>query len=727
MSKRERSAIERGLRVVTGACPHDCPDTCAWQVAVDPDTERAVDIWGHADHPFTDGKLCGKVDNYLERSYHRERLTSPLRRVGAKGATNGPRFEAISWDQAIEEIAARTGHAIEQHGPETVLQYSYAGTMGLVQGEGMAQRFFNRLGATRLGRTICASAGMQGLSYTLGRAIGPDPLDFEHAGLIWLWGTNTLSSNMHLWPVIQRARKAGAKVVVIDPVRTRTARAADEWVPIRPGTDGALALGLMHVLIREDAIDRDYIERGTLGFEQLRERASKWPPARVEAITGIPAARIEGLAREYGQRGAKPPAIRINYGLQRHRGGGMAVRNIACLPALVGAWRHRGGGVQLSSSGSFMLDRRGLERPDLLGDRSPRTFNMNRLGQALSLDPEQRRQAHLRERPVDRPPEQPGPPVHVLFVYNCNPAAVAPDQSAVIAGLAREDLFTVVLEHFATDTVDWADIVLPATTQLEHWDLLKSYGHLYLALNRPAIAPVGQSLPNSEIFRRVARACGFDEPCFHETDEAMLEAFVDSQADPCMAEISWARLLDEGFCRLALPDPYLPFAAGEFPTPSGRCELYSARMAEHGYDPLPAYTAPEFADAELDDPESEASPGLLHCISPPAHSFLNSTFVNVEKFAAREKQPLLLLHPDDAAARAITDGVEVRVENERGEVRLRARVTDEVVRGTVVASSIWWTKLSPDRRNINWLSSPAETDMGAGALFFDVPVRVRAS
>jgi len=719
---RTRDRSDPHLTIVTGACPHDCPDTCAWQVAVDPDSGEAVDIWGHPDHPLTDGKLCGKVDNYLARTYHPSRLTTPLRRVGAKGEG---RFEPISWSEAIAEISARTRTLVDEHGPETVLQYSYAGTLGLVQGEGMAQRFFHRLGASRLARTICASAGGQGLVYTLGAKLGIDPLDFAHAELIWLWGTNTLTSNMHLWPLISAARKAGAKVVVIDPIKTRTARAADDWIGIKPGTDGALALALMHVIIGEGLVDRDYVERATIGFEALAARVREWSPARAEGITGIPAATIEALARSYAA--AKPAAIRINYGLQRHRGGGMAVRTIACLPALVGAWGMRGGGLQLSTSGASGIDTRGLQRPDLLGDRRPRTINMNRLGQALSLDGELRRQALLRERPVDPPASErdPGPPVHALFVYNCNPAAVVPDQGAVVAGLAREDLFTVVLEQFPTDTVDWADIVLPATTQLEHWDLHKAYGHLYISLNRPAIEPVGESLPNSEIFRRLARGLGFDDPCFAETDEQILERLVDDQTSAAMAGITWARLLDEGYCRLALPQPYLPFAAGEFPTPSGRCELYSERMAADGYDPLPTYTPPEVEGAER-EAGADSGPGVLRCISPPAHSFLNSSFVNIEKFAAREKGPQLILHPRDAEARGICAGAEVEVCNARGVVRLRAQLSEALVPGTVVAPSIWWTKLSPDRRNINYLSSPGETDMGAGALFFDLPVEVRA-
>nr|WP_217910066.1 molybdopterin-dependent oxidoreductase [Pseudenhygromyxa sp. WMMC2535] len=673
-----------------------------------------MDLWGHPEHPLTAGKLCTKVDNYLLRSYHAERLQRPLRRVGAKGEG---RFEAIGWGEAIAEIAERLGAVIARSGPEAVLPYSYSGTLGFLQGEGMASRLFNRMGASQLARTICASAGSEGLRYTIGRSIGPDPLDLEHAGLVVLWGSNTLTSNMHLWPVITRARKRGAKVVVIDPLRTRTAKAADQWIPIRPGTDAALALALMHVLVVEDRLDHDYIAQATVGFEDLAARVSeRWSPARAEEITGVPGETITALARELHER---PPAmIRINYGLQRHRGGGMAVRTIACLPALTGDWQRRGGGVLLSNSGSFVLDRRGLERPDLLAGRQPRTFNMNRLGQALSADPQQRHAALLRERPAD--PEPPlsaaQTPVEALLVYNCNPAATVPDQGAVRRGLAREGLFTVVLEHFATDTVDWADIVLPATTQLEHWDLHKAYGHLYVGLNRPAIAPVGESLANAEIFRRIARALGYDEPCFREDDETILRAFVAAQRDPCMAGISWERLLDAGFCRLALPEPYLPFAAGNFPTPSGRCELRSETMARHGYDPLPDYTPPASAAAPSEQ---------LRCISPPAHSFLNSSFANVEKLARREGAPCLMIHPEDAASRGVVEGRDVLVEGERGSVRLRATLREDLARGTVVAPGVWWAKRSPEGRNINWLAMPDETDMGAGALFYDLAVHVR--
>ena len=417
--------------------------------------------------------------------YHPQRLVEPLKRVGAKGEG---RFEPISWEQAISEIAERLQRIIATYGPEAVLPYSYAGTMGVLQGDGMASRFFNRMGASELAQTICSEAGVEGFKYTNGRNTGIEPQDFAHARLILLWGTNTLTSNMHLWPFVQQARKQGARVIVIDPARTRTAKAADEWLPIRPGTDGALALAMMHVIINENLTDKEYVEKHTVGFSRLAERVQQFGPNWAAQITGIPAERIASLAREYAT--IQPCAIRLNYGLQRHAGGGMAVRNIAILPALVGAWRQRGGGAMLSASGAFHVDKTTLERPDLR-QFPARSINMIRLGDALSLDPEQLARAHHHPRPIDPVPSPTtaGPPIKVLFVFNSNPAAVAPDQSAVLEGLQRDDLFTVVLEHFQTDTADYADYLLPATTQLEHWDILKPYGHLYMALNQPGHRP----------------------------------------------------------------------------------------------------------------------------------------------------------------------------------------------------------------------------------------------
>ncbi len=726
MSKLDLYTDDPGVQVITGVCPHDCPDSCSWQVAVDRADGRAIDIWGHPDHPVTQGKLCGKVDRYLERSYHPARLTTPLRRSGPKGSGQ---FAAVTWEEALPEIATRLQAVIARFGAEAVLPYSYAGTMGLLQGEGMAARFFHKLGASLLERTICSEAGFEGYLYTLGAAEGMETEAYAQARLILIWGSNTLTSNLHLWPFVQQARKQGARVLVIDPARTRTAAAADEWIALRPGTDGALALAMMHTIIGEGLYDGDYVARYTLGFDRLAARVAGWTPERAAAITGIPAARIRRLAHEYA--GVQPAAIRVNYGMQRHYGGGMAVRTIACLPALVGAWRRYGGGIQLSASGYFRhLDRSQLYRPDLLGSRRPRRLNMNRLGDALSLDPARLAQAHYHPRPIDSlpEPEAAGPPVKALIVYNTNPAAVCPDQAAVTAGLRRDDLFTVVLEQFPTDTADYADFVLPATTQLEHWDILKPYGHLFLALNQPAIAPLGGSLPNSEIFRRLAAAMGYDEPCFQEDDEQILRALVARQTHPRFAGITWEKLLTEGFARLALPEPYAVFAAGDFPTPSGKCEFYSQRMQDDGYDPLPTYTPPHWQQAAALEPAGAhpADAQQLVCISPPAHSFLNTTFGIVDRLRARAGEPLLQIHPTDAAPRGIAGGEMVRVCNGLGEVLLRAQVSEDVMVGTVLAPGVWWAKQSPDGRNINQVTAQDEADMGAGALFYDVLVTVTA-
>ncbi len=723
------------VRIVTGACPHDCPDTCSWQIAVDRNDGRALDIWGHPDHPVTQGTLCGKVDRYLERVYHADRLRHPQRRVGPKGSG---RFERISWNEALAGIAARLREIIDAWGAEAVLPYSYAGTMGWLQQHGMSDRFFQQMGASRLARTICSEAGFEGYLYTIGSTIGIEPEDFAHARLILIWGSNTLTSNLHLWPFIQAARKQGARVIVIDPARTRTARAADEWLPLRPGTDGALALALMHEIIDAGLHDGDYVAAYTVGFEQLAQRVQEWTPQRAAEITGIPAERISRLAREYAT--TRPAAIRVNYGMQRHYGGGMAMRNITCLPALVGAWRERGGGIQLSTSGQLrQLETTGLQRPDLQQGRIPRTINMNRLGDALSLDRTRLAAAHYAPRPVDRKPSPAaaGPPVKALIVYNSNPAAVTPDQAAVQAGLAREDLFTVVLEHFQTDTADYADYLLPATTQAEHWDLQRMYGHHYLALNRPAITPVAETRPNSAIFRGLAQAMGYTDSAFYEDDETVLRNFVAAQNHPLYEPVTWDALLEKGFVRLNLPQPFLPFAQGNFPTPSGKCEFYSERMARDGYDPLPTYTPPnsvaggQWTLAGGNGEErangargARAVDSTLACISPPAHSFLNSSFSNLERFRGREKEPLLWIHPQDASVRRIDDGARLRVWNGLGEVRLTARVTDDIMAGTVLAPGIWWNKHSVDGRNVNQLTPQDETDMGASGSFYDVRVHV---
>ena len=659
---------------------------------------RAVRVAGDPEHPFTQGFLCAKVNRYVERTYHAERLTQPLRRVGPKGRG---RFEPISWDDALDEIGARlTEIARSADGPQAILPYSYAGTMGLVQGASMDRRFFHLIGASKLDRTICSMAGTVGMRMTVGANIGADAEGIPESDLVILWGTNTLTSNPHLWPFVLEAKRRGAPIIAIDPLRTRTAQQCDEWMAIRPGTDAALALGIMHVLFAEDLVDRDYMERYTLGEAQLRARAAEYPPERVAGITGITASNLVDLAQRYGR--ARAAFIRVNYGLQRHAGGGMAVRTIACLPAVTGHWRRAGGGVQLSTSANFTFDRATVERPDL----SPpvRTINMIRLGEALT-----RRDAGVG-----------GPPVRALVVYNSNPAAVAPDRGTVLEGLARSDLFTVVLEHFQTDTADWADIVLPATTQLEHWDLHLSYGHHYVALNQPAIPPVGNSKPNSEIFRLLGARMGLDHPAMRDDDQTLIRQALDG-GGPNLRGVTFDALLERGWMRLAVPRPYLPFAQGGFLTPSGKCEFVSERLAAMGLDPVPTYTPP-YESPERAPELAQRFP--LTLISSPAHQFLNSTFVNIDPLRRGAREPELVIHPADAAPRAIVPGSRVLVHNDRGEFLAVARVEDGLREGTVWAPSIWWGKFAADGRNANHTTSQRETDLGHGPVFYDNLVEV---
>jgi anaerobic selenocysteine-containing dehydrogenase len=681
--------------IVRGACPHDCPDTCATLVTVE--EGRAVRIQGDPEHPVTNGFLCAKVNRYLERTYHPDRLTQPLRRVGPKGSGQ---FEPVSWEDALHDIANRLHGVISAHGAEAILPYSYAGTMGLLQSESMDRRLFHTLGASRLDRTICATAGKVGMMMTVGASIGADTDSVPESDLILLWGTNTLTSNPHLWPFITKAREAGAPVICIDPIRTRTAAQCDEWIGIRPGTDAALALGLMHVLFAEGLQDDDYLARYTLGADQLRERVAEWTPERTAATTGIDAAVIVDLARRYGR--ARAAFVRINYGLQRHAGGGMAVRTIACLPAVVGHWRHPGGGVQLSTSGNFKFDTAALQRPDL--GPPARTINMIRLGDALTLP----------DAGVG------GPPVMALVVYNSNPAAVAPDLERVRDGLRRDDLFTVVLEHFQTDTADYADYVLPATTQLEHLDVHLAYGHCYASLNRPAIAPIGQALPNTEIFRRVAAAMGLADPCLQDSDRTLVEQALASSHER-MQGVTFERLLAKGWVRLNVPERYAPYAEGGFQTPSGKCEFVSERLAAMGMDALPTYIPP-YESVERDPALVARWP--LTLISSPAHQFLNSTFVNVDKLRRSVPGPECIIHPDDAAPRGISTGAPVEIRNDRGAFTVTARVEDSIRRGVVWAPSIWWLKYAADGQNANATTSQRETDLGGGATFYDNQVEV---
>jgi anaerobic selenocysteine-containing dehydrogenase len=683
------SATEK--QVVRAACPHDCPDTCAMLVTVE--NGVATKIQGDPSMPFTDGTLCTKVAHYLERTYSPDRLTHPLRRVGKKGKGE---FRRITWDEALDEIAARL-KTLAADDPQSILPCSYAGTMGMVQYMSMDRRFFHKLGASLLDRTLCSSAGKHGIKATLGGSVGMDPERFDESKLIILWGANPVVSNLHLWSRVQEAKRRGARVIAIDPYRSLSAEKCTQHVALLPGTDGALALGMMHVLIDEGLIDRDYIANYTLGFEGLAERVKRYTPEWAAKTCGIATEDVVRLAREYGT--TKPAAIRLNYGMQRHAGGGMAARTIACLPALVGAWRDAAGGIVLTTADFFNFDHAALERPDLLAGRRPRVINQSKLGDALTSAQ---------------------PPVRAMIVYNNNPVAVCPDSEKVIAGFSREDLFTVVMDHFQTDTADYADIVLPATTQLEHFDVHKAYGHLYVLANNPAIAPVGESLPNSEVFRRLAARMGFDEPCFRDSDEDICRAALASTS-PRMNGIGWDEVKDAGWQKLDVPERFAPFAAGGFPTPSGKCEFHSEWLAKQGIDPLPFYNPPAEAAGEA---SALAKRFPLAFISPPARHFLNSSFANLPRFREFEREPHLDMHPEDAARRGICDGDKVRVFNDRGSYALRARVNGKPRPGVVVAPSVWWKKHSPDGRNANDVTSQRTADLGGGATFYDCLVEV---
>lgn len=672
-------------------CALDCPDACSLLIDID-QTGHGSRLRGNPKHPVTRGFLCGKVARYLEREYSPARLLHPLRRTGAKGEG---RFSPISWEEALAEIADKLTSISEQSGPESILPYSYAGTMGLLNGSGMDRRFFHRLGASRLDRTICSAAGVEGLTDALGVRYGVEPEQFRHAKLIIAWGANILGTNVHLWPFIVEARRNGAKFYTIDPHRNRTGNLSDRHYAIHPGTDAALALAMMHVILSEGLEDRAYVAEHTLGIEELRARVRPWTPQRASELTGLPAEDIAELAREYAT--TRPAAIRLNYGVQRSERGAMSVRTIALLPALTGAWRDTGGGVQLSTYQAFQLNRAGLERADLqLASplrREARILNMTELGRILTQVGTQ----------VD------GPQVKALVVYNSNPAAIAPDQHAVRRGLRRDDLFTVVLEQFQTDTADFADIVLPVTTFLEHTDLYCAYGHYYLQLARPALEAPGETLPNTEIFRRLAALMGFDDPCFRDTDDDMLRTLLDTD-HPFLDGLTLDRLDAEHSIRLKIGDPFLPFANGGFGTPSGKCEFHAETL---GYEPP---VESRLGDASL------SSRFPLEMISPKNDDSMNSTFGYRPDNDAQTAT--LKLHPADAGPRAIATGDAVRVFNDRGQCMLRAEVSGTIARGVVAVPSTRWPKLAADGNTVNMLTSQRLTDKGGGPTFYSCLVQV---
>jgi anaerobic selenocysteine-containing dehydrogenase len=704
-------------RTVHTVCSHDCPDSCAVLVTVD-EVGRATKVEGDPNHPITRGFLCGKVAKYLERVYSPGRLLHPMRRRDSapKGAlrhgSEAAAFEQISWDEALETIAQRLAHISRKFGPEAILPYSYAGTIGLLGYGSMDRRFFHRLGASQLDRTICSSTGGDALVAVYGRKLGTDTEQFRHARYIIAWAGNVHGNNIHLWPLIEEARRKGAKLVVIDPYQTRTARAADWHLAINPGTDCALALGMMHVIIGEDLYDHAYVTEHTHGFDQLRERAKEYTPECVSKWTGLGVADIVQLAREYA---TTPPAvIRMNYGVQRSENGGAAARAIAMLPCLTGAWKYVGGGLQLSTSGAFAWDKETIERPDLMLEsplqRPARIVNMSLLGQALT--------------------ELDNPPVKALFVYNSNPAAIAPDQSAVLRGLEREDLFTIVHEQFFTDTADYADILLPATTFLEHKDVQGAYGHYYVQLSEQAIQPLGQARSNVWLFSQLARRLGFDEPCFRDTPDDLIAQGLGASREKqpvWFRGITPERLAREGHVRLQFESesdgqPFLPFAQGGFTTPSGKAEFYSETFAARGLDPLPEFVPP------IESRHTTKGVYPLEFLPRKADNYMNSTFANLSGHQKMESRysGRLEMHPDDATARGIADGDIIEIFNDRGVLRMEASLSYESgVRPGVVAGRLAWNKFSAGGHNVNLLTSQRLTDFGGGPTFYSTLVEVR--
>jgi len=647
---------------------------------------RAVRVMGDPDNPVTRGYLCVKTNHYEDRVYSQDRILYPMRRIGSKGSGQ---FERISWAAAIREIGDRFRSIISDYGPEAILPYSYAGTIGVLHFGSMDRRFFNRLGASQLARTICASAGSEGTSSVTGLRQGPDPEQMVDAKLIVVWGLNVISSNTHQWPIIQEARRRGATLVVIDPYRYQGARDADWHISPRPGTDTAFVLGVMSVLIEEDWLDHAYIADHTTGFDQLIGKVSEWSPERAAQVTGVSAEEIRRFAKLWHE--SRPGVLRVGYGLQRHTNGGTIVRAICMLPALTGHWRDPGGGFLLSNSGSYGFNTRALERPELMPSPTPRTVNMIALGTALN--------------------QLNNPPLKALFVYNSNPADVVPNQNQVMQGLKREDLFTVVHEQLFTDSCRWADIVLPATTQLEHTDLMYSYWHLYLQLNEPAIDPVGEAIPNTELFRRLATEMGFTEPCFGDNDDQLIDQAL-SSGSPYLEGITLERLRAEKVIKVNRPAA--PFAHGGFRTPSGKAEFYSPSLTQAGLDPVIDYVP---SAESIDGSPELAARFPISLVSPAAHHFLNTTFAGQGRMMRGEGTPTVMINPTDAAEREIADSDWVRVFNDRGSVRLQAKVGDWSKSGVAISPSIWWSRFMPDGIGINALTSEQESDLGRGASF----------
>ena len=672
---------------------------------------RAVQVRGDSGHPFTRGGLCVKVNNYVDKVYSPDRVLYPLRRTGPKGSG---RFERVSWDEALDEIAGRFRASIAEHGAESIMPVSYLGTEGILNGLNVGDPFFNKLGATIAERTYCGTGSATGYAMTIGPAAGVDPESLVHSRYIIIWACNVISTNLHLWPFVAEAQRRGAKVVVIDPVRHRTAAHADWHIPIRPGTDGALALAMINVIISEGLTDEAYIRDHTVGYDELAERVRGYTPEWAAEQTGIPAGDIRTLAREYAT--TQPSMIRIGIAIERHAGGGQTVRSIACLPALTGAWRRAGGGLLQLTAVAFPLNNPALIHPEL-ATPGTRVVNVLQLGRALTG-----------ELGLD-------PPITALMVYNANPVVNTPEQDKVITGLSRQDLFTVVSEHFLSDTARYADFVLPATTQLEQHDIMMSWGHFYVTLNTPAIRPLGEAIPNTELFRRLAARMGFTEDCFTRTDEQLLAEAYDWSA-PAMAGITLDSLRQTGWARLSLPpaDEYAPHAKGNFPTPSGKAEFRSSIAEAVGNFVIPPFRqgGKEFQPGGTVDPLPHYAPppGLadarhpLSLISPKSHAYLNSSAGDQPAQRRVQGEQAVTVHPHDAAQRGITDKQHIRVFNDQGQFLALARISDEIAPGVVMAPVGTWPKNAKGHATVNAVNPAVLADLGNAPTFSDTRVQI---
>jgi len=681
------------LRIVRGACPHDCPDTCATLTEVRDGV--AVGFRGDPDHPITQGWLCAKVRPYLDRVYHPGRLEYPMRRVGRKGSGE---WQRISWDEAIEEIASRWKGIIASEGAAAILPYSYSGTLGLLHNLVATSRLFNRMGASQLERSICDAAASAAVIATLGAKWAPDPRDVEHAKIVLIWGHNPASTAPHFMPLLRQAQRNGTFVVVIDPRRTLTARSADLHIQPRPATDGALALGMMHVMFRENLHDEVWLEEHAIGWRELRDRVAEYDPERVSSITGIDPDIIVDLARRYATTG--PALLKLADGINRHGNGGQTVRALLCLAAIRGNIGQRGAGVFYSTSGYVVWDDQAIGH---FADSPtpPRTVNMVRLGAALTG-------------------EVSDPPIRSLYVLNANPVASTPNAGLIVEGLMREDLFTVVHELFMTDTAQYADIVLPATSQMEQMDLHKGYGHRFLQFNHSSIAPLGEARSNWDVMRALAEAMGYEDPWLSAGDDEVLREIIDATRsyNSLLADVTLERLKAEGTVSLnfdAARD--VPFSDGVFPTPSGKVELYSESLAALGHDPLPSYEPPIELAGERGD--------RLVLMSSAAHHFVSSSMGNITTLMRKEGTPYVEINPLDAAKRGISDGDDIVVENERGWCGLRAIVTDDVPAGVLISPKGQWANLSPGGRNINWVTPDGLADFAGQSTFHSNLVEIR--